>query len=145
MARGLYPVRLKTEGLGPALAELSGIVGERFGIQCVCDPQPAVVQCDMTTATHLYRIAQEAVNNAIKHSGARNISLLLSVSPDGIDLEVKDDGKGMDDAATRHTGMGLHIMDYRARSLGGNLYIHSDGSGTLVSCHVPQKPDESKP
>ena len=145
VARGLYPVRLETEGLGPALVELAGIAAERFNIQCVCDAGTARVQCDTTTATHLYRIAQEAVNNAVKHSGARNISLRLTGSEESIDLEVKDDGKGIQAAAGRYSGMGLYIMDYRARSLGGSLHIGSDGGGTRVSCHVPQRSDEPKP
>jgi len=142
VARGLYPVRLKTEGLGPALVELSRIVTERFGIQCLCETNPAAMKCDTTTATHLYRIAQEAVNNAVKHSGARSISIRLTLSVESINLEVKDNGKGFEDTAERHAGMGLYIMDYRARSLGGDLRIGGDSGGTVVSCHVPQKCDE---
>jgi len=144
VARGLYPVRLKTEGLGPALAELAATAAERFGIQCGCKPESASVECDLKTAMHLYRIAQEAVNNAVKHSGARIISLLLIRSRDGIDLEIQDNGKGMKDSGARHAGMGLHTMDYRARSLGGNLRLESNSGGTLVSCHVPQRTDERK-
>jgi len=146
VARGLYPVRLETEGLGPALTELAALASERFGVRCGCETGPDV-QCGTTTATHLYRIAQEAVNNAMKHSGARNLLVRLNCSKSGIELEIKDDGKGMGSAAPprAHCGMGLHIMDYRARSLGGTLSIETDGRGTRVSCHVPQRAHEPKP
>src|ERR1041384_5900028 len=80
---------------------------------------------------HLYRIAQEALNNALKHSGAKKISIMLSRSPEGLILEIKDNGKGFnsshpDPSSSRSGGMGLHIMEYRARLIGGNLHLHSD-------------------
>ena len=139
VARGLYPVRLQSEGLAPALSELAASARERFKVHCLCQTGADDLQCDTTTATHLYRIAQEAVNNAVKHSGAGNIVLRLSSSPEGIDLEIKDDGKGIPEGRSRHSGMGLYIMDYRARSLGGELKIANVGGGTRVSCHVPRK------
>ncbi len=140
VCRGLYPVRLKTEGLVPALEELAHTVTERFNLRCECDLQSRRLLCDVTTATHLYRIAQEAVNNAVKHSGATHVLLRLSTSEGGLELQVQDDGKGMQSSAGRAGGMGLHIMDYRARTIGGSLQIHGDGSGTSVSCRVPQRP-----
>jgi PAS domain S-box-containing protein len=145
VARGLYPLRLKTEGLGPALVELARTMTERFGFQCVCEQPPETVQCDLTTATHLYRIAQEALNNAMKHSGARNFSIRLSTREGALDLEIQDNGKGFDRSPRSCSGMGLHIMDYRARSLGGELRIQSDKQGTLISCHIPQLFSDSKP
>jgi len=145
VARGLYPLRLKTEGLAPALFELCRAMTERFGIECICQDTPEPVPCDITTATHLYRIAQEALNNAVKHSGARNIRMTLAAPADGIELKIQDDGKGIEHSAKPNSGMGLYIMDYRARSLGGELRIRSHNRGTLVSCHVPQLFSESRP
>jgi signal transduction histidine kinase len=92
----------------------------------------------MPTATHLYRIAQEAVNNAVKYSGAREISIQLAGSADGINLVVRDDGKWSNQKATRRSGMGMHIMQYRAQLIGGNWRCEGGASGTVISCHVPR-------
>ena len=138
VCRGLYPVRLSTQGLLPALEELSAGAAAKYGIECSCEPDGEPPPCDLATATHLYRIAQEAVNNALKHSGARHVRVHLTRVESGIVLEVKDDGKGLEPAPARHSGMGLHIMDYRARLLGGSLKLESGPQGTVVSCRVPQ-------
>jgi PAS domain S-box-containing protein len=139
VCRGLYPVRLKTEGLVPALEELAHTVTERFNLSCECELGTRRLLCDITTATHLYRIAQEAVNNAVKHSGAQHIQIRLSSSETGLELLVHDDGKGIKESPGRAGGMGLHIMDYRARSIGGSLEIVGGSGGTTVSCRVPQR------
>jgi PAS domain S-box-containing protein len=139
VCRGLYPVRLKTEGLVPALEELAHTVTERYNVSCDCNLGTRRLLCDITTATHLYRVAQEAINNAVKHSGARLIHLRLDVSDAGLELQIADNGKGFHLRSNRSAGMGLHIMDYRARSIGGNLEIHDTGQGTRVCCRVPQR------
>jgi PAS domain S-box-containing protein len=138
VCRGLYPVRLSTQGLLPALEELSAAAAEKYGIHCSCEPDGDPPPCDMATATHLYRIAQEAVNNALKHSGARQIRVDLARAPGHILLKVSDDGKGLAPAPAGHSGMGLHIMDYRARLIGGDLQVESGPGGTVVVCRVPQ-------
>ncbi|HZR21750.1 MAG TPA: PAS domain-containing protein [Verrucomicrobiae bacterium] len=139
VCRGLYPVRLKTEGLVPALEELAHTVTERYNVSCECSLGTRRLLCDITTATHLYRVAQEAINNAVKHSGARLIHLRLGVSEAGLELEIDDNGKGLQLRPGPGAGMGLHIMDYRARSIGGSLEIHDTGQGTRVCCRVPQR------
>jgi len=139
VCRGLYPVRLKTEGLIPALEELAHTVTERFGLRCECQLGTRRLLCDITTATHLYRIAQEAVNNAVKHSGARHIHLRLDASDGALELEIQDDGTGFRMGPSRAGGMGLHIMDYRARTIGASLEILDTGAGTKVSCRVAQR------
>jgi PAS domain S-box-containing protein len=136
VCRGLYPVRLETEGLVPALEELARTTSERFNVECVCEAESRWLQCNIVTATHLYRIAQEAVNNAVKHSGGRCIAIRLSGAEGAIELKIKDDGRGLPAASQRHAGMGLHIMDYRARRIGGVLNIDGNGSGTVVVCRV---------
>jgi PAS domain S-box-containing protein len=139
VCRGLYPVRLRTQGLQAALEEMALGATARYGVHCVCEPgNDAAAGCDVATATHLYRIAQEAVNNALKHSGARNVSIRLSHIDGETSLEVKDDGKGLGNCQSKTGGMGLHIMEYRARLIGGNLRWHSDSTGTVVSCRMPQ-------
>ena len=91
-------------------------------------------------ATHLYRIAQEAVTNAVKHSRARKVSIRLRDRAGGLELSVEDDGAGLSAAKPEEgAGLGLHIMDYRARSIGGTFRL-SPGAhgGTTVSCCVPR-------
>jgi PAS domain S-box-containing protein len=139
VTRGLYPVRLRTEGLAPALAELATTASARFGVSCSFQAGPEGVHCETTTATHLYRIAQEAVNNAIKHSGASNIVIHLNAAEGVLQLEVRDNGKGIPDLRQRKSGMGLHIMDYRARSIGAELSIRGSAQGTSVSCRLPKE------
>jgi signal transduction histidine kinase len=136
VCRGLYPVRLETEGLVPALEELARTTSERFKVECVCEVETRQLQCNIVTATHLYRIAQEAVNNAVKHSSGRCISIYLRGGEGAIELRIKDDGHGLPAESERHAGMGLHIMDYRARRIGGVLDISSNGTGTVVVCRV---------
>lgn len=139
VARGLYPVRLETEGLGPALAELAAITAERSHFQCRFEGL-GEIQCDTTTATHLYRIAQEAINNAIKHSGGGSVTIRLTSSPREIQIEIRDDGNGMaaSKPAQGRSGMGLHIMDYRARSIGGSMLVSSEPGGTRINCRIPK-------
>jgi PAS domain S-box-containing protein len=158
VSRGLYPIRLATHGLIPALEELAATTSERSGLTCRCETQGVSLECTLTTATHLYRIAQEALNNAVKHSGAREIAIQLAASESETSLRIQDDGKGFrsgregpteaeptlragpeqtEESRPAGSGMGLHIMEYRAALLGGHLEMSSGPSGTLVSCVVP--------
>jgi len=147
VCHGLYPVRLSTLGLQVSLEELAVAAQEKYGVQCVCEGAGERLDCDLATANHLYRIAQEALNNALKHSGARNISLRLGAAQEGILLEIRDDGRGVNRsepshlASSRSGGMGLHIMEYRAGLIGGTLQIESDSRGTLVTCRVSKSRD----
>jgi signal transduction histidine kinase len=137
VCQGLYPIRLRTEGLPPALRELATSVAERHGIRCVAELQDDNLRCDRAIATHLYRIAQEAVNNAAKHSGARQITIRLARARGEIMLEIRDDGRWRAGAPSRNSGMGMHIMDYRAQLIGGILQCQGGENGTLISCRVP--------
>ena len=84
-------------------------------------------------ATHLYRIAQEAINNATRHGKARNIFLFLHAAGRSIRLRVVDDGTGISESGSE--GMGLDIMRYRARLIGGQLTIKTRYSrGTIITC-----------
>ena len=140
LSRGLFPVRLETEGLSPALEELAAATRGRFKIRCRFASQGSVAVANSTMATHLYRIAQEAVSNAVKHSGARRVAIRLCGSPDKQELCIEDDGAGLSPARRRKaSGLGLHIMDYRARTIGGTLRVAAGRqNGTVVSCCVPR-------
>ena len=88
---------------------------------------------DEQTEIHLYRIAQEAINNAIRHGKARNILVFLDAADHSTNLRVLDDGVGISESDSE--GIGLTTMRYRARSIGGELAIkRRNGAGTTVSC-----------
>ncbi len=134
-ARGLYPVRLEADGLTSALEELATTVQSRSKIRCRFAIDDPVFINDEVAAINLYRIAQEAVNNAVKHSRARNISIGLGAVEDEVTLTVNDDGIGFPDHLDRPQGMGLHIMKYRARMIGASLDIRRGArGGTIVIC-----------
>jgi signal transduction histidine kinase len=94
---------------------------------------------DETIGLHVYRIAQEAVKNAIKHSGAKNLLITLDKNKDHVCISVEDDGKGFT-PSKRSKGLGLHIMRYRANALGGELKIERrTRGGTEIRCKIPLK------
>jgi len=93
---------------------------------------------DEAAATHLYRIAQEAVNNAVKHADACLITICLANDESGIRLIVADDGRGLPGSAKDgNAGMGMRTMRYRASVLGGTLDVAADAGGTRVTCFIP--------
>ncbi len=141
LARGLFPVRLERDGLAPALEELAKATRNRFKVRCHFTATGLLIGVPGTTATHLYRIAQEAVANAVKHSQSRNISICLRSREARLELKVTDDGRGLPVTRQEKAGLGLHIMDYRARTIGGSLRIsRGRRAGTSVSCCVPCPP-----
>jgi PAS domain S-box-containing protein len=142
LARGLLPVVSDAQGLMSALQLWAAEVQDLFGVSCRFECETPVLIHDVTMATHLYHIAQEAVNNAIKHGEAQEILIRLTAEQGRGRLTIKDDGKGiMENRASNH-GMGLHIMNYRAGMLGGSLEIRRDmKSGTIVTCIFPVKDD----
>lgn len=138
MARGLSPIREEPEGLMEALRELAGQTSELQGIECRLDCHSGVLLSDVSLAGHLYRIAQEAVNNAVKHSGPRNIRIQLRKDKQRIVLVITDDGKGIGPLLPTRKGMGLRIMQYRAGLFRGTLDVQRRRPrGTQVCCTVP--------
>jgi signal transduction histidine kinase len=136
-ARGLYPVGIEEDGLMRALEDFAASTSEIFGLSCrfVCH-SPVLIH-NHATATHLYRVAQEAVSNAIKHGRATEISILPDESEKGILLAVTDDGNGFADAPPRD-GMGLKIIADRAKMMGGQFAIAPQAQGgTQLSCWIP--------
>ena len=137
LARGLSPVDLEANGLMSALQELAVTVRDIFRMNgSFYAPQPVLVD-DNDLATHLFRIAQEAVSNAVKHSGATAIQIELRKLDGQIVLSVADNGRGMKQKPDG-SGMGLRIMDYRASIIGGKMSIQgTPGKGAKVICSVP--------
>ncbi len=138
LAQGLSPIR-KGGRLYDALEHLARESQQLFGIpcevRCTCSEPPAPSN---DIATHLYRIAQEAITNAVKHGKAANIEIACARVQQQLVLTIGDDGCGLDCTAGESGGMGMHIMRYRARSIGGELSVAArDGGGTLVKCVCP--------
>jgi PAS domain S-box-containing protein len=137
LARGLYPVRPEANGLMVALEELAGRTRQLFKIACQLQCRKAVLIADNALATHLYRIAQEALNNALRHGQAQAIAIGLTSNPQRIVLTVRDDGIGFSSAPPKRKGMGIQIMQYRAAMVGGSLAIQKEDSrGVRVVCTV---------
>jgi PAS domain S-box-containing protein len=141
---GLDPVGAEPEGLTLALERLAGAVRGTFNVSCRLETPRAVAVENNTVANHLYRIAQEAVQNAIDHGGAKRVTMKLHEVDNRITLEIRDNGVGLDELMDGHTGMGLHIMQYRARACGGSLTIRrGPRGGTWVICSVPRPEPEN--
>ena len=131
-AHGLYPVELERHGLTAALEELAANQRTRFGIRCTFAASGVIPPLDTTISLQIYRIAQEAVHNSIKHGQAAGISVRLERQESMMSLQVEDDGIGLP-ARRSPTGMGLTIMKHRAAALGGSLEIGPGTErGTLV-------------
>ena len=140
LARGLLPVVSDSQGLMSALQVLAAELEDLFGIMCRFECENPVLIHDNVTATHLYHIAQEAANNAIKHGNAQNILIWLTAEQDRGTLVIKDDGRGIAANSAGTQGMGLHIMNYRAGMIGGVLEVRRDSPrGTVVTCRFPVK------
>jgi signal transduction histidine kinase len=141
LARGIFPVQMDGAGLTMALKDLASTTSRLTGIAVSFYEAGEILVEDPEDGMHLYRIAQEAVNNAAKHGGPRKITIGLSKLQDALRLTVADDGKGMVPSPDGPRGMGLDSMRYRARVLGGELKIdfHPD-EGTIVSCEMPNRP-----
>lgn len=138
LARGLSPVELDAGGLMSALQELARTASDMFRVTCAFRSPAPVLISDNGAATHLFRIAQEAVSNAIKHGKARRIDIELERVGTELRLSIRDDGVGLRARGATSTGMGLRIMDYRASVIGGTLRVDaSEPSGTLVTCSAP--------
>jgi len=136
MARGLYPAELEAKGLVRAVEDLVHAVQDRSGIPIIFEVGPGFFIKDSEKGLHLYRIIQEALNNALSHAHASEIRVALRMDRENIQIEVADNGVGMPPGKIQGLGMGLRIMKYRASVIGGELRIHSRNPGTSVSCRI---------
>ena len=146
LARGLSPVELDERGLQYALENLASSTSRLVGIDCRLvteDPAPIF---DNNSANHLYRIAQEAINNARRHGRATAIHLRLENDGEKVTLAVEDNGVGLPVPLPENGGMGLSVMQYRARMIGGQWSIAPRaGGGTIVTCSFQQNSLNSTP
>jgi PAS domain S-box-containing protein len=138
LARGLHPVAAEPQGLMSALKKWASEVEGLFHIRCSFQCKKAVHIHEANLATHLYRIAQEAVNNAIRHGRSRNIVIGLSGKNGAGMLTIRDDGDGFPKKQVGQPGVGLSIMNYRADIVGGSLKVQpNEERGITVTCMFP--------
>ena len=138
LARGLLPVVSDSYGLMSALQLYATEVEDLFRIDCRFQCEQTVLIHDASMATHLYHIAQEAVNNALKHGQAKAIVIRLFAGDREGTLMIRDDGIGIERPRSPHLGVGLRIMNYRAGMIGGSVEIRRDQTrGTVVTCRFP--------
>ncbi|MFZ5595267.1 MAG: MASE1 domain-containing protein [Pseudomonadota bacterium] len=146
LARGLYPAALESQGLAAALEQLADNTRSLKGMNCVLRADPETRVSDPRVAINLYRVAQEAVNNAVKHSQARHLWIDLTRIDGNHRLLVSDDGIGFDPERIRHSpGLGMHSLRARASLLGGSLEIvRNSQGGTTVAVIYPAQEEGTK-
>jgi signal transduction histidine kinase len=136
LARGFFSPELRAEGLVVALQNLAEGVSEQSGIDCILRGDELISIYDSTVANQLYRIAQEAVTNSVKHAAARHIHIGLAKDGSELCLSIVDDGVGFPDKP-RSEGLGLHLMRHAAALSGGTFDIRRNGEkGTIATCRV---------
>jgi PAS domain S-box-containing protein len=137
-SRGLMPVVIDSGGLMAALEELTQSTARAFEVACEFRYDNPVQVADNKISVQLFRIAQEAVSNAVKHGQASRVDLHLARQSGNIVLTIRDNGIGIPDLPSKGTGMGLLTMSHRAQMMGGTLKIEPrPGGGTQVTCSVP--------
>jgi len=138
VARGLHPVEMDSEGLMSALEEMVSSVTERSKVDCRMEFDSPVNIDDPAVAMHLYRIAQEALTNAVRHARARSISVRLTRTGRQVALAVADDGVGLPARPAASSGLGIRIMAHRASMIHAAFAVRRGaGGGTLVTCVLP--------
>jgi PAS domain S-box-containing protein len=145
LAKGLYPVDVDAQGLLAALEELAVATTHRAQVRCTFKGDRDIQLRDNEVATHLFRIAQEAVHNAVKHGRPRRISIVLTKPRGRVTLAVRDDGSGPTGvAAEPSSGLGMRIMKYRANSIGADLsFGKTANGGTLIRCTLKREEDHA--
>ncbi|MFO1520032.1 MAG: ATP-binding protein, partial [bacterium] len=137
-------VELEAESLMVSLKELTQKTQALTGVSCRFECPTPILITDNNVATHLYRIAQEAVNNAVRHGQAKNVEVELIQGESRITLIVRDDGKGISSEKKKTRGIGMHIMRYRARMIEGDLEFSDNGErGTRLVCTLPIPKEEN--
>lgn len=142
LSRGLVPVQTDAHGLVSALEELAARVARQSGIKIELMHENPILISDNETATHVYRIVQEAINNAVKHAQADRITLILEANDKEAVIEIRDNGQGLPCDVRKDDGLGLRTMFHRCNLFGGSLDVstHAEG-GTRVRCCFPLHPE----
>ncbi|HMB94626.1 MAG TPA: sensor histidine kinase, partial [Tepidisphaeraceae bacterium] len=139
LAKSLSPVTLETDGLLAALEELADTASGLFGIECDCEIEAEEVPLNRSRSLHVFRIVQEAVNNSVRHGKAKHVKISLITDAQTLKVTIHDDGSGLSQKTMANPGLGLRIMQYRARMLDASLTIvrANEAGGTIVTCICP--------
>jgi signal transduction histidine kinase len=139
LARGLSPITLETDGLAAAIEELVRRANRLFAIECTFDCVLETIPVPSDSALHVYRIVQEAISNSVRHGKAKHVQIRAAVEDGWIVATVVDDGSGLSSKTVQHPGIGLRIMQYRAKLIGARLSVERAGEqgGTVVRCALP--------
>jgi signal transduction histidine kinase len=138
LARGLYPMEANAGQVFDNFRELAASKSKRFKVDCRFECHEDVPLTDPKVAAQLFRIAQEATLNAIRHGQAQHINICLDAVDGEIALTITDDGQGLPESATNGPGMGLRLMAYRADMIGATFKIEPlPRNGTRVTCLLP--------
>ena len=140
LSRGLMPVDIDSRGLATAFTRLIDNAGRMFQVNSRFHENNTPVFEDNSTVEQIYRIGQEAVTNAVKHGNASEVDLILDANDEYVTLEVHDNGKGFPKNWREHAGMGMKILQFRARLVGGTLEVYDrESGGTILRCTIPKK------
>ena len=135
LAKGLLLVTIEEDEFADALREMAASCGNQFRVPCEVRIAGRIAVNDTAVATHLFRIAQEAVRNAARHANASRIELRVSGDDGGLFMSIRDNGVGLPSVTSQGAGMGLRIMAHRANVIGATLEVQSDRhGGTIVEC-----------
>jgi len=137
LAHDLATLDRKGSDLPAALKDLAEHARELFAITCRFKVDGEIPPLEPHTVGELYKIAQEAVTNAIKHGKAKKVGISLTNGSDRLVLTIQNDGLPFPDLNSQHTGMGLRIMNYRASLIGASLEVKGIAKGTRVTCSLP--------
>lgn len=146
LARGIFPVHVDRSGLATALGDLARMTSRLTGAVIELKEETEAQLDSPEASMHLYRIAQEAVANAVRHGGAKQITIFLHITRSGLEMKIDDDGCGMNlGAPPGGDGMGLRTMRYRAEIMGAHLEIKPrPAGGTSVCCTLPLEPQSQR-
>ena len=140
IARTLVPLDLERGGLKAASLRLNENIERLYGLKCFYEETGTVPKMEANVNTHFFRIIQEAMNNAAKHSKATRLTVAVAGNPDQVRARIQDNGTGIDFANVNGRGMGLRIMKHRANVIGATLDIRNGSkNGTVVTCTLPLK------
>lgn len=144
LSRGMMPIQIYADGFMLSLKEITENIEQQSNIPIKLQIEDAVLLVDDATATHLYRIVQESLNNAVKHADASQIEVSLKSEQDHGILEIVDNGVGIPLNLEDSTGLGLNIMKHRCGLFDGEISINPGGDrGTKVTCRFPLNAEES--
>jgi len=144
LAKGLLLADIEEERLPAVLQEMATATSDQFHVRCVCQTLEAVPLRDEATASHLYRIAQEAVRNAVRHGAATRIWISLAKVNGAVTLAIVDNGAGLPPPSTRGRGMGLRIMAHRSQMIGAVFLAESRAEGgTRILCSLANEEKQS--